>query len=216
GLEFAAWYNVDSAGKPNVKGDTLYTSFKPERFKSVKPEGTGTTKVVGLSQTNNIYGYKPSRPEYVTVIHRGYVFIPQTGVYTFTAPTPDDFSAIWVGRQSDSGYDRASANIIVVFGSPQTGKPSPYKATFNQGDQVPLWITFANGGGPGAFKFSITAPDGTIIVSEDFTKESPFLLQYSCDSESAPKFGPWAPDAPKAWFRGGVSTNPEAVTKKGL
>ena len=217
GLEFAAWFNgLGSTGTKKTDSDPLYDSFKPGRCKSIKPLATGTTKVVGFSQTDNIYGYKPSKPDYVIVIHRGYLFIPQTGVYTFMAPIPDDFLAIWVGPQPLSGYDRESANIIAIVGNPKTGKPSPYKATFNQGDQVPLWITYANGGGPGNFKFSITAPDGTTIVSEDFTKESPFLLQYSCDNESAPKFGPWAPNALKAWFRGDASTNPEAVPRRGL
>jgi len=40
---------------------------------------------------------------------------------------------------------------------------------------------WANGGGPGQFPLELKAPDGTVIIGGKDAKESPFLVQYSCD-----------------------------------
>ena len=66
-----------------------------------------------------------------------------------------------------------------------------YKAKFSQDDYVPFRIMWANGGGIGHFKFELKAPDGSVIIGTDTAKESPFLVQYSCDGITGPRFPPF-------------------------
>lgn len=54
---------------------------------------------------------------------------------------------------------------------------------------------YANGGGPGYFSIEIKAPDNSIIVGNDMTVESLFLVQYSCDKTSAPRFPDFGSEA---------------------
>lgn len=44
--------------------------------------------------------------------------------------------------------------------------------------------------------------------------ESPFLLQYAWDTEFVPKFGLWAPDAPKVWMSDRVPGHFKTVPEK--
>lgn len=70
-----------------------------------------------------------------------------------------------------------------------------YSATFLQGQYVPIRIMYANGGGPGYFSIEIKAPENSIIVGNNTTVESLFLVQYSCDKTSAPRFPDFGSEA---------------------
>lgn len=118
------------------------------------------------------------------------MFAQQAGEYTFTIPSSDDITLLWVGPTAYAGWNRANAKIIQPFvSSGQT--PVSYKETFTAGQYVPIRIVWANGGGPGQFTFELKAPDGTVIIGGKDGKESPFLVQYSCDRTSAPRYPPF-------------------------
>lgn len=48
-------------------------------------------------------------------------------------------------------------------------------------------IVFGQAQGAAVFQFSVTAPDGTVILDSN-TEDSPYLVQYSCDGTTAPEF----------------------------
>lgn len=170
-----------------VTGDP-YSNYDPTAFKTARAQAIGKTKSIGLTDTTHIYDSTPTKSEYVTVNHRSYLFTQQAGEYTFTLPLADDIAILWVGPQAYSGYTRANSNAIKLFAPPTS---AVYKKTFKQGEYVPIRIIYGNAGGIGAFSAEIKAPDGTDIIGAGAATESPFLVQYSCDYVSAPKFPPY-------------------------
>jgi len=148
------------------------------------------SKIVAASDVTNIYGNRPSNTEYVTVNHRGYVFAQQAGEYTFTIPSSDDITLLWVGPTAYSGWSRANAKIIQPFVS-SGATPISYKETFTAGQYIPIRIMWAIGGGPRQFSLELKAPDGTVIIGGKDAKGSLFLVQYSCDRTSAPRYPPF-------------------------
>ena len=179
---------------PNTKSDgtkqtatTDYPDFTPEIFKNRAPEYSGYTKTVGLTDTSTIYGRTPSDYQYVTVNHRGYIFAEQTGEYTFTMPVVDNIGLLWVGTNAYYGWIRTNANIVQTWVAANSGQPKQYKGTLTAGRYYAFRAMYANSGGPGNFKLSITGPDGKVII-DDKTTDSPVIVQFSCDGVSAPKF----------------------------
>ena len=171
-----------------VTGDPGYSAYDPTVFKTAKPETIGKTKSIGITDTKKIYDSTWASGEYVTVNHRGYLFTQQAGEYTFSLPPGIDIALVWVGSKAYSGFTRANADVIRVWG---TTAPLDFKQTFQQGEYVPIRIIYANGSGPGTLVAEIKAPDGTVIIGPGTTKESPYLIQYSCDRVQAPKFAPY-------------------------
>ena len=171
-----------------VGGDTGYSAYDPTVFKTAKPETISKTKSIGITDTTKIYDSTRASGEYVTVNHRGYLFTHQAGEYTFSIPPGDDITLVWVGSKAYSGFTRANADVIRSYG---TAAPLDFKQTFQQGEYVPIRIIYANAAGPGTFVAEIKAPDGTVIIGAGTTKESPYLIQYSCDRVEAPKFSPY-------------------------
>ena len=188
GLAYAMYSNYDKNGKPNPTDGGKYNSFDPTLFKTAKIDFTGKTKVVGTPEEKNIYGNAPKDPAYVTLNHRGYIFVQQSGDYTFTIPAADDIVLLWVGPAAYSGYNRTNANLVQTYPGSTT---VTYKGKFSQGDYVPFRIMWANGSGVGNFKFELKAPDGTVIVSSGAGNESTYLVQYSCDGTTGPRFPPF-------------------------
>ena len=101
-------------------------------------------------------------------------------------PSVDNIAMVWVGPKAYYGYTRNNADIVQTYVS-TGGQPVQYKATFTAGQYYPFRVMYANGGGPGNFKLSITGPDGKVII-DDKTTSSPSIVQFSCDGVSAPKF----------------------------
>lgn len=163
-----------------------YGSFDPTVFKTGNPQVSGTTTSVGVPDCSTIYGNTPTNYQYVTVNHRGYLFAEQAGDYTFSFPGADNIVMFWIGSHAYSDYTRNNADIVQPWVAGQAGAVT-YKTTLAKGTYNAFRIVFANGGGPGNFKFSVQAPDGMVII-DDKTGASPFLVQFSCDGVSAPKF----------------------------
>ena len=171
-----------------VPGDTEYSVYDPTAFKTAKPETRGKTKTIGIADTTKIYDSTRASGLYVTVNHRGYLFTQQAGEYTFSIPLSDDIALFWIGPNAYSGFTRENADIIRAY--TDTGK-NEFKQTFQQGEYVPIRLILANSEGPGTLVPEIKAPDGTVIIGAETTKESPYLVQFSCDRVRAPNFAPY-------------------------
>ncbi|KAL8974752.1 MAG: hypothetical protein Q9197_001014 [Variospora fuerteventurae] len=184
GFEYAVFASKNADGTVMIM-DTSYSAYSPETFKTAKPEVVGKTTRIGINDPTKIYDSTRANGEYVTVNHRAYLFTQEAGEYTFALPPGDDISLLWVGPEAYSGYTRANAKVVRVFGSTP---PPDYKQTFRKGEYVPVRIMWANGGGPGEFVAEIKAPDGSTIIGAGTTKESPYLIGFSCDRTTAPKF----------------------------
>jgi hypothetical protein len=89
-----------------------------------------------------------------------------------------------------SGYTRAKANIVQPNVSGGQA-PITYTARFEEGKYYPMRVIWANGGGDGWFSFELKGPDGKVIIDASTTEPSPFLVQYSCDETTAPRFAPF-------------------------
>ncbi|KAF3941522.1 hypothetical protein ABW19_dt0202094 [Dactylella cylindrospora] len=184
-----------------VNQDASYSSFDPTYFKAKTPHpdvatGSGATNIIGgivsqppagIEDAQSIYG-KPARVlTYVSVNHRGYIFARQSGQYTFSAPAVDDITFLWTGEKAVKGWTRTNADII----QPYVGAGAPDVKTFSVnlvvGQYFPFRVMWANGQGWAKFDFQIKAPNGEIIIGAK-TGPSPYLVQYSCDGKSAPRF----------------------------
>jgi len=188
GLQFA--FNAN----PFYNGDSTYSSFDPQYFKTSPPEdGTpGVTTSVGFvnqdpSDPISIYGQPAIDTDYLTINHRGYLFARQSGVYTFSTPNSDDITLFWIRSFAYAGYDRNNANIVQPYG----GNALTYSVSLSVGQYYPIRIMYGNGQEAASFAFTVTAPDGTIIISSDATTASPYLVQYSCDGTTAPQYPPF-------------------------
>ncbi|EPS36387.1 hypothetical protein H072_10119 [Dactylellina haptotyla CBS 200.50] len=160
----------------------------------------GTTTKVGFSQaqTNpiDVYGYKQDFGTYADVLainHRGYIFAPQDGKYTFSLPSSDDITFLWVGQTAYTGWTRQNANIIQKFAGGNS-KPTSTQIDLKKGTYTPIRIVWANQGGAGNFKLRITAPDGSVLLDEK-SENNEYIVQYSCDNTSGPKYPAWGFEA---------------------
>lgn len=62
-----------------------------------------------------------------------------------------------------------------------------YNTTFVAGQYYALRIMFAQAQGDAAFAMRVTAPDGTVFLGAGVAS-STYLVQYSCDGVTAPRF----------------------------
>lgn len=122
------------------------------------------------------------------VNHRGYVYAKEDGDYTFTIVQTDDISLLWVGPNAYRRFTGANANVVQSFVARGTGVPKVYKVTFQAGKYYPIRVLYGNGGGAGNLGMTLIGPDGTVIIGDDALAESPYLVQFSCDGVTAPKF----------------------------
>ncbi|KAG9233630.1 GLEYA domain-containing protein, partial [Amylocarpus encephaloides] len=190
GVQYAIYGNTKADGSTNLFTGSGYPTFDPQKFKTDPLQYSGTTLSMGFGSSTPIYGNPPADPGYVTVNHRAYIFAQQSGDYTFSLPYVDDISLLWVGPAAYSGFTRANANIVQSFVS-GTQAPVTYTATFEEGKYYPMRVIWANGGGAGGFSFQLKGPDGKEIIGAGTTDPSPFLVQYSCDETTAPRFPPF-------------------------
>jgi hypothetical protein len=192
GVQYAAWTNSQ------VETDSLYTTFEPALYKSNKAQfyGNSTTSFIGFETgtctiattctSATIYKtYIPSTG-YIVLQHRGYIFAPISGTYTFTVHNGDNDVLIWLGANAYSGYTKANAALIDA--DFLTGQDYSTTLQLEAEQWYPLRVMYANSGGPGELDLTITAPDGTVIMS--YEVETPYLMQYSCDGVYPP-FADW-------------------------
>ncbi|KAK6351456.1 hypothetical protein TWF718_004616 [Orbilia javanica] len=172
---------------PNTAGQT---SDNPSYYRH------GTNVKVGLSsaQTNpvDIYGTPHDFGQYadlVAINHRAYIFAPEDGTYTFSLPSSDDITLLWVGSKAYSGWNRQNADIVQQFVA-SGSTPVVFRTDLKKGTYTPIRIVWANRGGAGNFKLRIVAPDKSLLLSED-SESNDYIVQYSCDGYSAPKYPDW-------------------------
>lgn len=120
--------------------------------------------------------------DYIAINHVGYVFAQVSGTYVFSISKSDDITLLWVGANAYSGWSRANANIVNPYGA----GTSTYSVNMVAGNYYPIRIWFGNAQQAIVFQATLTAPDGTVILTSN-SKKSPYLVQYSCDG-SAPAF----------------------------
>lgn len=187
GFGFAVYPNTLPNGKPNAKTDKLYSSFIPTRFDDQVLEFTGVAKTIAITDAKSLYGYKPKNYEFSAVNHKGYLYAPFAGDYTFSIPKADGIARLWVGPSAKSNWTRATASLTQIH--PAT-LSNVYNATFAAGEYVEIRAVWGNGGGSGDFRLEVTGQVGLVLV--DSSKKSPFLLQFSCDDgKKAPRWNDW-------------------------
>lgn len=202
GVQFAFY------GQPTyTEGDNV-GNVEPSNYANRAPTWEDTTTKVGgidVNVYNNvaIQIYDTGREvssQYFILNHRGYVscevsksvlrsvlteyqiFAQVAGTYTFTLSNPDDIVFLWLGAKAQSGWNRGNAAAYAPLSGYAT---TTY--TLEAGQYLPFRIFFGQQGGPVRFAFSIQAPDGTTILDNN-TSESDFIVQYSCDETSAPRY----------------------------
>jgi hypothetical protein len=150
---------------------------------------TGSTPRVGFADikaAGAVYGYTPTDSRYAAVNHRGYLYAAQTGAYTFSVPRSDDLTLLWLEPKAAADRTRANADLVQPYDAAQ--KPKTFTAQLERGRFYALRVVWTNASGPGGFAFSITAPDGSVVVSGDTTQPSPYLVRFTCDETTAPRF----------------------------
>ena len=161
-------------------------------IKTVQPSYNSTTTQAGginvqAASSISIYGSTQTfSSTYFVLNHRGYIFAAATGTYTFSTSNPDDIVFLWLGPNAYSGWTGNPSGGNDAFRVPYQGYGS---TTYNlvQGQYLPFRIVFGQQGGPVRFTFTITAPDGTVILDSN-TQDSPYIVQYSCDGVAAPQW----------------------------
>ncbi|KAI5272739.1 hypothetical protein E4T47_04101 [Aureobasidium subglaciale] len=172
---------------------------EPSKYASRKPTWESTTNKVGgisVDAGQNIQIYDSGhyqRSEYFILNQRGYIFAQVPGTYTFTISQPDDIVFLYLGQTALSGWNQGNAAAVAAWDNPNFGRYDTASYTLKAGDYLPFRIFFGQQGGPVKFAFSITAPDGTVILDSN-TAESDFIVQHSCDGTTAPAFPPFGQD----------------------
>jgi hypothetical protein len=104
---------------------------------------------------------------------------------------------VWVGPLAFTGWTRANAGLEQVYNDPPQGyvgypgeAPVSFTANLQAGQYYPLRIVYANAQRAAEFHLYVTAPDGTQFLGPN-TAGSPYLVRYSCDGVTAPRFPPF-------------------------
>ncbi|KAK6002734.1 hypothetical protein QM012_001484 [Aureobasidium pullulans] len=192
GIQFAYYAN-------EPWGDDV-AHMVPSYYWSITPNYTGTTTEVGginepAGSYVNLYGTSKNVPaSYFVLNHRGYIFAQIDGIYTFTTSKVDDITYLYLGDDAIRGYNLTNYDAKAVCCSTQPDTASATRP-LKTGQYLPFRIVFGQQGGPVVFAFSITAPDGTVILDAS-TTNSDFIVQYSCDGTTAPAFPAWGQESP--------------------
>lgn len=199
-MQFEAVVNNQPA---HVNGD-VYSLYDPTYLKdpsvngtSQTVYGTGVSKLVGGFQTSCPSGASGNVSYYAgtftyscfqfSLNSRGYVWIHTTGVWTFTITGADDAVILWAGQYAQQGWTKPNANISLAF-SYKTGAPgTSFSVSLTQGTYLPIRLVSCQASGGAGYYFSIADPNGITLVDSN-TAASPYVVQYSCDGTSAPKY----------------------------
>ncbi|KAM0262774.1 hypothetical protein ACHAQJ_001568 [Trichoderma viride] len=181
GIEFA-YYNK------SVGGD--FANFRPEEYKTIQPDYESFTNIIGGisfqdSAPKSVYGSPPLPESNFVLNHRGYIYARQTGSYTFTLNQVDDAAFIWVGPEAFFGWTGANADETALYNNgPAQGT---YTVALREGRYYAFRIFYGQGPRIAEFSITVTAPDGTTFLSSN-TTGSPYLVRFSCDRTTAPRF----------------------------
>jgi hypothetical protein len=186
GLNWAQYEN-----KQGANAEATYKQFLPEVYKTVTPGTFGTTSTIGGieavgGQQITVYGGSTQfSGDYFAPDHTGYLFAQVPGKYKFTISEVDDAVFLWLGSTAVRGWTRKNADLFVGLGASGTTE-----IDIPAGMYMPIRIMMAQGQGLAKFNMVIQSPNGETIA-DSATQSSPWILRYSCDGYSAPKFLPW-------------------------
>ncbi|THV63518.1 hypothetical protein D6D28_10614 [Aureobasidium pullulans] len=187
GIQFAYYANEHWGDQISEMEPSFYWTYTPDY------SGT-TTKVGGINESGgsdvNLYGTSQNVPaSYFVLNHRGYIFAQVDGDYTFTTSQVDGITFLYLGDDAIRGYGLNDFDAkAVCCDAPANSASATY--TLRTGQCLPFRLVFGQQGGLVVFSFSITAPDGTVILDAG-TQDSKFIVQYSCDGTTAPAFPAW-------------------------
>lgn len=159
------------------------------------PQATGTTTYVyesGSGQNISIYGSSGEYDStYIALDHRGYIYAEQSGNYTFSSTYVDDMLLFWAGPIAYSGWNGDNYDAWQYF--PVTASAT-YTMELLSGQYFPIRLLYVNAETNSDLSITITAPDGTEIISSNSTG-SPYIVQSSCDTTSAPPYPPFGQES---------------------
>lgn len=193
GLQWA--YYMDSQV---TNSQAQINAFSPDIVKTKDPFVSGiVTSSFGFNYADTmnlikVYG-KGNYPSSVYIInHRGFLFVPESGTYTFTINAIDDLMYIWLGAVAYSGWNRLDA-LQTANSNPANnvaGGPASFSQVLQAGTYLPIRILYKQSGSAAVLDYSITGPSGQILLSSS-TLTSNYAVQYSCDGMTAPAFPPF-------------------------
>jgi hypothetical protein len=184
GLEWAYYTNEFVTNDLSTYDPVYYKTQLPGEAEGVTTNAGGISGTCASTASKySFYGHSELCDEF-TLNYRGYIYAPQTGTFTITVTAAKNLLLVWAGPDAYSGYMRDNAIIDVTYNTlPAGGKPANYAA--NAGDYIPLRIMFSQGSGPFEFDVKVTAPDGTVILS-DSSAASEYLVWKSYDGTAPP------------------------------
>lgn len=166
GVRYALYSNSAAGGQTAAS----YSGYQPTTVKSTRPIATGIGNYIGEDNANgaqvSIYGTTRD-PSTLVIANTFYLYAGRgTGYYSFTIPYTDDIEFVWVGSKALSGWTRANADLM-QFWSSSSATQTPVTIAFflTFGTYTPVRVHWGNGGGIGSMQFTVTAPDGQVIIS---------------------------------------------------
>lgn len=188
GVEFAGYVN------DNRNAASGYPNFDPAAVKTQSPLVQGTTnRIGGLAQCTSenpyaypLYGTTAPRCAFLSLNHRGYLYIAVPGTYTFRFSNIDDAAYLWLGSNAQAGFTRDNADMRASYlfnsngQSTGTGSASITRSYLTSGDYIPLRVVFGNGQGGTGLGLTVTDPNGLVIVDSS-QQSSAYLFQRGCE-----------------------------------
>lgn len=175
--------------------------YEPAALQTSAPSlsGASTAPAVGslsgscddASSPIQLYDARLSSCAWWTLVHRGYVYAGQTGVYTFAIPgTIDDEVYAWVGATAVAGYSSANPSLQLSYNLQQ---PS-FQYSASAGDYIPLRVQFSQGPGLFTFALEVSQPDGSVLIASDGSSGLKNVVQFGCDGATT-SWLPWGAEA---------------------
>jgi hypothetical protein len=184
-----AYYNNSA-----VNNDQTYSAFRPVTFKNVNPVYVGTTSYVGglFREAAPIYDVDANfRSDFFGLNHHAYLYACEGGTYRIDIPYSNDAVDVWIGAEAYSGWTDANAVAKARYNQPDhIAGSATYEFDVPSGTYVPIRFFYGQAQAGGGFTFTITAPSGEVIVSNEATF-SPYVVRYSCDGVTAPVLPPF-------------------------
>ncbi|KAF3922620.1 hypothetical protein AA313_de0209592 [Arthrobotrys entomopaga] len=184
GLEVAIYTNPYTTFEmPN------YPNFLPQTFKTMNPDGQGTTASMGLLEADTAApdGLTPEVADVYVLNYRGYFYAPTTSTYTFRVTNADDIVLFWTGAIAQSGWLRANDNGESYWSNGGNPITADFQVNLNAGQYLPLRVMYANRGGGGQYTFQVWDNDDPSNLYVKYGTASNLLVSHSCDS-TAPAF----------------------------
>ncbi|PTB70070.1 hypothetical protein BBK36DRAFT_1166268 [Trichoderma citrinoviride] len=140
------------------------------------------------SARNTDTTYSSFRPDSFALNHHAYIYACEGGTYTVDIPYANDAVYLWSGAKAYSGWTDANADARARYDQPDhVAGRATFAFDVPAATYVPVRFFYGQAQHGGGFSFSVTAPSGQVIVSDQATF-SPYVVRYSCDGTTAPAF----------------------------